>query len=142
MKVLFTFGGIPHYLNAMLNRLQAKGVEITVVSPKKGNTTIGKGVKMVEGGIYKHLTTPEKKMFYGKSAFPALPEIIAEEKAKGNLDVYVNPITPLNKFCATYGLDDIKPHDENQNWLNKGIAQYYGLHTIQSIHVHPEKQPD
>ena len=80
MKVLFTFGGIPHYLNAMLNRLQAKGVEITVVSPKKGNTTIGKGVKMVEGGIYKHLTTPEKKMFYGKSAFPALPEIIAEEK--------------------------------------------------------------
>ena len=79
MKVLFTFGGIPHYLNAMLNRLQAKGVEITVVSPKKGNTTIGKGVKMVEGGIYKHLTTPEKKMFYGKSAFPALPEIIAEE---------------------------------------------------------------
>jgi broad specificity polyphosphatase/5'/3'-nucleotidase SurE len=80
MKVLFTFGGIPHYLNAMLNRLQAKGVEITVVSPKKGNTTIGKGVKMVEGGTYKHLTTPEKKMFYGKSAFPALPEIIAEEK--------------------------------------------------------------
>ena len=76
----FTFGGIPHYLNAMLNRLQAKGVEITVVSPKKGNTTIGKGVKMVEGGTYKHLTTPEKKMFYGKSAFPALPEIIAEEK--------------------------------------------------------------
>lgn len=69
-------------------------------------------------------------------------EIIAEEKAKGNLDVYVNPITPLNKFCATYGLDDIKPHDENQNWLNKGIAQYCGLHTIQSIHVHPEKQPD
>lgn len=42
MKVLFTFGGIPHYLNAMLNRLQAKGVEITVLSPKKGNTTIGK----------------------------------------------------------------------------------------------------
>ena len=42
-------------------------------------------------------------------------EIIAEEKAKGNLDVYVNPITPLNKFCATYGLDDIKHHDENQN---------------------------
>ena len=47
MKVLFTFGGIPHYLNAMLNRLQAKGIEITVVSPQKGNTTIGKGVKMV-----------------------------------------------------------------------------------------------
>lgn len=80
MKVLFTFGGIPHYLNAMLNKLQAKGVDITVVSPQKGNTTIGKGVKMVEGGSYKHLTTLEKKMFYGKSGFPALPDIITEEK--------------------------------------------------------------
>ena len=94
MKVLFTFGGIPHYLNAMLNRLQAKGVEITVVSPKKGNTTIGKGVKMVEGGIYKHLTTPEKKMFYGKSAFPALPEIIAEEKPDSRMALLPASILP------------------------------------------------
>lgn len=80
MKVLYTFGGMPHYLNAMLNKLHAKGVEITVVTPQKGNATIGKGVKMVEGGSYRHLTTLEKKMFYGKSAFPALPEIISEEK--------------------------------------------------------------
>lgn len=63
----------------MLNRLQAKGVEITVVSPKKGNTTIGKGVKMVEGGTYKHLTTPEKKMFYGKSAFPPFPKSLRKK---------------------------------------------------------------
>ena len=35
MKVLFTFGGIPHYLNAMLNKIQAKGADITVVSPRK-----------------------------------------------------------------------------------------------------------
>lgn len=80
MKVLFTFGGIPHYLNAMLNKLHEKGVEITVVTPQKGNSTIGKGVKMVEGGTYKHLTTLEKKMFYGKSAYPALPEIVLQEK--------------------------------------------------------------
>lgn len=80
MKVLYTFGGMPHYLSAMLDKIHAKGVEITVVTPRKGNTTIGKGVKMVEGGTYKHLMTPEKKMFYGKSAFPALPGIIAEEK--------------------------------------------------------------
>ena len=55
MKVLYTFGGIPHYLSAMLNKLCTKGVEITVVTPQKGNATIGKGVKMVEGGTYKHL---------------------------------------------------------------------------------------
>lgn len=66
-------------------------------------------------------------------------KIIEMEKAKGNLDVYVNPITPLNKFCATYQLDDIKPHAQNQHWLNKGVAKHYGLHTIQSFHIYPNK---
>lgn len=80
MKVLFTFGGIPHYLDALLNRLQANGVEVTVVTPQEGNATIGKGVKMVEGGNYKQIMTPEKKTFYGKSAFPKLSRIIAAEK--------------------------------------------------------------
>lgn len=80
MKVLFTFGGMPHYLNAMLEKLQTKGADITVVSPRKGNTTIGKGVKMVEEGAYRHLNTQEKKMYYGKSGFPALPGIIADER--------------------------------------------------------------
>lgn len=80
MKVLFTFGGIPHYLNALLEKLYKKGVDIVVVTPQKGNATIGQGVKMVEGGTYRHLTTPEKKMFYGKSAFPTLPDLISREK--------------------------------------------------------------
>lgn len=80
MKVLFTFGGMPHYLNAMLEKLQTKGANITVVSPRKGNATIGKGVKMVEEGAYRHLNTQEKKMYYGKSGFPALPDIIADER--------------------------------------------------------------
>lgn len=80
MKVLFTFGGMPHYLNAMLEKLQTKGANITVVSPQKGNATIGKGVKMVEEGAYRHLNTQEKKMYYGKSGFPALPDIIADER--------------------------------------------------------------
>ena len=65
-------------------------------------------------------------------------EIIKAEKAKGNLDVYVNPITAKNKFCATYGLDDIQPQEKNQHWLNKGVAKAYGLNTIQSIHVSPD----
>ena len=80
MKVLYTFGGMPHYLNAMLNKLQAKGVNIVVVTPQKGNANIGKGVKMVESGSYKRLTSPEKKMFYGKTAYPQLPEIIRKEQ--------------------------------------------------------------
>lgn len=80
MKVLFTFGGIPHYLSALLNKLCYKGADITVVTPQKGNATIGKGVKIVEEGSYKHLTAPEKKMFYGKSAYPSLPQIIRDER--------------------------------------------------------------
>ena len=36
MKVLYTFGGMPHYLNAMLNKLHNKGVEITVIRCKNG----------------------------------------------------------------------------------------------------------
>lgn len=35
---------------------------------------------MVEGGTYRHLMTPEKKMFYGKSAYPALPDILRQEQ--------------------------------------------------------------
>ena len=65
--------------------------------------------------------------------------IIQMEKEKGNLDVYVNPVTPKNKFCATYGLDDIKPKEENQHWLNKGVAHAFGLHTIQSVHIKTDK---
>ena len=44
MKVLYTFGGMPHYLNAMLNKLHEKGVEVTVVTPQKGNATDRKSV--------------------------------------------------------------------------------------------------
>ena len=66
-------------------------------------------------------------------------EIIRTEKEKGNLDVYVNQIAPKNKFCATYGLEDIQPKENNQHWLNKGVARAFGLHTIQSVHANPQK---
>lgn len=62
-------------------------------------------------------------------------KIVQLEKEKGNLDIYVNPIFPKNKFCATYGLDDIKPKNQNKHWLNTGVAKYFGLRTIQSVSV-------
>lgn len=81
MKVLFTFGGMPHYLNAMLNMLQAKeDVDVVVVTPQKGNAIIGKGVKLVDSGSYKHIVSPEKKRYYGKPAYPQLPEIVQQEQ--------------------------------------------------------------
>ncbi len=80
MKVLYTFGGMPHYLNALLNKVVSKGAEVTVVMPDKGNATIGKGVKMVDGGSYKRVHSHESKMWYGKMGFPCLPEIVWAEK--------------------------------------------------------------
>lgn len=150
MKVLFTFGGIPHYLSAMLDKLCNKGVEIAVVTPRKGNATIGKGVKIVEGGAYRHLTAPEKKMFYGKSGYPSLPEIIGEEKPDilvigwpYFLQVFFQPaLRKAMKACGTrlvireipfqtppYG--KIKEYfkanpmiDENMRLLSKGTGFY------------------
>jgi glycosyltransferase involved in cell wall biosynthesis len=80
MKVLFAFGGIPHYVHALLEKMQTEGIEVVVVTPRKGNAIIGKGVKMVNEGSYKHITTEEKKMYYGKVAYPELPSIIEAEK--------------------------------------------------------------
>lgn len=80
MKVLFTFGGMPHYLKALLEKLQGfDGVEIVVVVPRKGNATIGRGVKMVEGGTFRLLPAPERRMPYGKSGFPSLPAVVRDE---------------------------------------------------------------
>ena len=72
MKVLFTFGGIPHYLNAMLNKIQAKGADITVVSPRKGNTTVGKGVKDGRRRSFPASDDTGKESILRKSSFPAL----------------------------------------------------------------------
>lgn len=63
MKVLYTFGGISHYLDALLNKQQEKGARIVTVIPEKGNATIGKGVHMVEGGRYKRVYAAEKTCF-------------------------------------------------------------------------------
>ena len=65
--------------------------------------------------------------------------IIQQEKQAGNLDIYVNPIFPRNRFCAAYGLDDFKPEKDNNHWLNRGAAKYFGVHTIQSIKVETKK---
>lgn len=81
MKVLYTFGGIPHYVDALLRKISSKGMEVVTVTPHKGNATIGKGVKMVAGSDgYRKLTSPEKKAFYGKASFPELPQLVRNEK--------------------------------------------------------------
>jgi len=50
MNVLFLFGGMPHYYNYVLNRLNGssfvngKKITVTVISPERRGQTIGEGV--------------------------------------------------------------------------------------------------
>ena len=80
MKVLFTFGGMPHYLCSLLNKIMQKGIDVVVVTPRKGNAIIGAGVKMVDGGEFKRIESPEKVMYWGKVAYPGLANIIIDEQ--------------------------------------------------------------
>lgn len=82
MKILYTFGGIPPYFDAQLNKLVQKGVDTVVVIPRKNSPVLGKGVKVIDSGntAYKTIHTDEKMSFFGKSYFPHLPDIIRTEK--------------------------------------------------------------
>lgn len=81
-KVLFTFGGLPHYYNKVLNRLQKDGErEVVVVTPQQRSTTIGAGVKQSDKGIeFRNIKLPERKQWYGKVFLEGLNETIATEK--------------------------------------------------------------
>ena len=158
MRVLYTFGGISHYLDALLNKQQEKGAGIVTVIPEKGNATIGKGVHMVEGGRYKRVYAAEKNMFYGKCAFPALPQIVSDEKPdivvmgwpyflqfffqpklrkaikKSGAKLVIREIpfqTPPYGRIRPY-FEEHAMYDENMNLLSKGagfyIRQYITMH--------------
>lgn len=82
MKILYTFGGIPPYFDAQLNKLVQKGVDTVVVIPPKKSPVLGKGVKVIDtrNTPYKIIHTDEKMSAFNKSYFPHLPDIILSEK--------------------------------------------------------------
>jgi len=82
MKVLFTFGGLPHYLVSQLNSLNAtEGVEVVVVVPEKNGKTIGKGVKQTDEGIqFKVIYAQEYVTYYKKVFFKNFKKILSQEK--------------------------------------------------------------
>jgi len=73
MKVLFIFGGLPHYYNAILNRLNNfPTLDISVVVPKLKSTSIGKGVYQTKSDIcFKVIELEEKRAFYKNRTFQA-----------------------------------------------------------------------
>lgn len=82
MNVLFVFGGIPHYYAKLLDRLQSKGIDITVVIPDTDNSlAIGKGVKLSEDvHAYRTIRSKEKLSIYKKAYYPELAMILQREK--------------------------------------------------------------
>ena len=82
MKILFTFGGLPHYHNSLLNRLnQIEGQQIVVIVPKAGGKTIGSGVHQSLDGIeFKVYFLEEYRTFWGKPFFKNFLETIEQER--------------------------------------------------------------
>lgn len=82
MKLLFVFSGMPPYMNALLNKLAAKGAEVITVIPTDRSTSLGSGVKVIDSvqANYRIIETGEKKSFLSKNYFPELPLIIKQEK--------------------------------------------------------------
>ncbi len=82
MKVLFTFGGLPHYLNPILNRLnRVENLEVVVAIPKESTATIGDSVKMeTSGNEFKVVNLEEKKAIYGNYYLVNLIDLVKLEK--------------------------------------------------------------
>ncbi len=82
MKVIFTFGGLPHYLVALLNKLQDfDNLDIIVVIPDKKSKTLGHGVELTDqGNRFRIIRSEEYLTYYGKPSLRNLPSIIKDEK--------------------------------------------------------------
>lgn len=55
---------------------------------------------------------------------------ILEQAASGVKELTVSQIEPATTYCAKYGLADIFTKEQDAIWLNKAIAEYYGLDMI------------
>ena len=82
MKVLFVFGGIPHYYNKILNKLnKEKDLNISVLIPAKDSNVIGKGVYQTNIGIeFSLFQLQEYQTIFGKPFFKGFEEFLKQHK--------------------------------------------------------------
>lgn len=82
IKVLFIFGGIPHYLSILLSHIQRKGIEVLVALPESGKgKTIGAGVHIPERKYtFRTFHLSECTGWYGKPMLKGLHRLIAREQ--------------------------------------------------------------
>jgi glycosyltransferase involved in cell wall biosynthesis len=71
MKVLFTFSGMPHYLSALLNKLNEKdNIEVVAVIPQNKSKSIGSGVKLLKDQFgFNVIQLEEINSFFNKAYF-------------------------------------------------------------------------
>lgn len=76
------FGGLPHYYNLVLNRLnQVPGLEVVVVAPSNQGKNVGAGVyQTMEGIDFKVHFLEEYQTIYGKTFFKGFSQLIRQEK--------------------------------------------------------------
>ena len=55
---------------------------------------------------------------------------IMEQVELGEKELTVAQIEPATTYCAKYGVADIFSKEQDADWLNKAIANYYGLDMI------------
>lgn len=60
-------------------------------------------------------------------------QVAAKEKAIGSKNIIVNAISPKSRFCASYGLGEVKPDSKDE--INIAVAKYLDVNTIESAHV-------
>ena len=80
MKVLFVQTTITRYMYPLLEKLADFGHQLVMLVPEVSET--GKAVKGAESTSCKYqvIKSPTKKMWYGKSGYPALNQILLEQK--------------------------------------------------------------
>jgi len=102
MKVFFTFGGLPHYLNPILNRLNnVENLEIVVAIPKDNAFTFGDSVKVEKSEVeFKVIYLEEKKAFYGNYYLNMLIDALKTEKP----DILVTIWPYVLNFVADFKL--------------------------------------
>ena len=82
MKVLFTFGGLPHYYNFVLSNLnEVNNLSIFVITPESKGETLGKGVfQSTEGINFRLIKTTEYNSWYGKVFLKNLSKYVKDIK--------------------------------------------------------------
>lgn len=91
MKVLFVFGGLTHYNNDQLNKLQdCKGVEIITVSAKGKSSTLGEAVFQKKyGARFKHIELQEYPIKDDTFGYKGFSKILLQERP--NIIVIIYP---------------------------------------------------